>query len=143
MSNNGSSIHEDENLISNKGLNRSPSTVGESRFKPTATKEDRPKKYSLQHDAPLVFKPTLREKLSTLLRSKTVEITVMGLTFLYMMLVFINIMMETGVEEDLDMMHAIRGLKFAELGILSLFIVEIILKVGAFGIKVIGVFICL
>lgn len=67
----------------------------------------------------------------------------MGLIFLYMLLVFINILMETGVEEDVDMMNAIQGLKFAELGILSLFIVEIILKVAVFGVKVISMTICL
>lgn len=138
MSNNASSIHEDENLISHKGVIKTPSTVQESKFKPvTSLKEDRPKKYSLQYEGPLIFKPSLREKLSALLKSKTAEITITGLIAIYMILVFLNIMMETGVEEDLNLVRAIKGLKFAELGILALLITEVILKVAVFGIKVV------
>ena len=75
--------------------------------------------------------------------SKLVEINVIILIVIYMLIVLVNILLDDGSfnsdnNEKID--YALEMLKYLELAILSLFALEIILKVLAFGFRVIMIY---
>lgn len=76
-----------------------------------------------------------------IMSSKLVEITVIILIIIYMLIVVVNILLDDGsFNSDQDMDDALQDLKYLELAILSLFTLEIVLKVWAFGLRVIIIY---
>jgi len=76
-----------------------------------------------------------RARLAEILNSKVVEIAIVILIICYSLLVMTSIVLDDCDNSD-RVENAVNTLKFVELGVVILFMVEIALRVYAFGFKV-------
>ena len=79
---------------------------------------------------------TFRQKAAVILSSKPVDWFFIFLIVLYMGLVIANIIIDNGCETDQAILDALQALRYVEVAILSLFILEIMAKSASMGLKV-------
>lgn len=136
-----SAIHEDDTFIKEKLVIKQVSIAPDAASKRRASRDDKPKRYSLQKTLiptliPVFEASSFRRKLTNLLHNRITEIFLMGLILIYTLLVLVNIVLDDGTDTNQTITDTLRVLKFLELAILVIFMIEIIFRVCAFGVKV-------
>jgi len=137
MSNNGSAMADDETLIKDKSGHKAINVLSLPSPKKRLSKDNVHKKYSVELEKPIVF-PSFQSKLASIMKSKLVDFAVQGLIAAYTILVLISIVADDGCLNTKRMEDGLLAMEYIELGIFSSFIVEICLRVLAFGINVIA-----
>ena len=83
---------------------------------------------------------TFREKAAVFLGSKCMDWFFLFLIIIYMGLVVANIVIDDGCVSDQKILDALQALRYVEISILTLFILEIFFKTLFMGLKVLSSF---
>lgn len=83
---------------------------------------------------PKTQKVDCKTRMGIILNSKLVEVIVIILIIFYSLLVLANIVLDD-CDNGQGVKDALNALKFVELGVVILFVIEILLKVYGFGFK--------
>lgn len=139
ISNNASALNEDENLIKQGALPKNVPDKIEDSQKRRLSKDERPKKYSIQHDNLPVIQPSLRARIAKKLETRTADTSVICIILLYTTVVLINTFLDDGdgTNNDQTVDDVLGVLKYIELFILILFMLEILVKAFIYGLRVI------
>ena len=137
MSNNASANQDEITLIKEKPKHQTLTIPANNPVRKRLSKDERPKKYSLEIDhAPNIILPSVKKQLEDFMNGKMVEVIVLGLIFLYTILVLVETAMDNDCEPDLTMREITKSLMFIEAGILTVFLFEVFLRVIGAGFKV-------
>ena len=85
---------------------------------------------------PRIHMPAMPKPISSILKSRVVEVSILGLIAIYTLLVLVTVLLDDGSDNSKPVIKALNILKYVELGILIVFIIEILLKVWAMGLQV-------
>ena len=126
---------DDETLLKDKSGHKAINILGLPSPKKRLSKDNVHKKYSVELEKPIVF-PSFQSRLASLMKSKLVDLAMLSLITAYTILVLISIVADDGCYNTPQMTDALLAMEYIELGIFSSFMVEICLRVLAFGINV-------
>jgi len=136
LSNNASANQDEITLIREKPKHHTLTVPANNQIRKRMSKEERPKKYSVEIEQPPIVLPTLKKQLEDLMNGKMVEVIVLGLIFIYILLVFIETALDNDCEPQPTVKNITKALMFIEAGILTIFLLEVFFRVMGSGAKV-------
>ena len=136
LSNNVSAINDDDTLIRDRNHLKTLDIVTDASNKASSLKDTKLKTQT----SPLIVMTPLPSpvKIQTrvFINSKMYESFDVGLIYLYTIVVLVILVLYNGSDTTQTLMNVIQNLEYLELAIITLFILEVLLKIWALGLKV-------
>jgi hypothetical protein len=70
------------------------------------------------------------------MNSKLYQMTMIVIIVMYTILVFVNMVLDSDCSNDADINRAVMDLKYLEIALISLFMIEVFVNVGVLGFQV-------